>query len=144
MCELNSEDALRATSERFYAAVQDVLQGDVASMLAIWAQSDQASYCDPRGEIVVGWHALEAYWRQAASSDATSPVKLTVSGGIEHAVVTSDLAYVVALEEVCQVGASSVMRARATHVYRCEARADGGWRLLHRHADAKPAVSEQT
>ena len=140
---MNSEHGLRATSEQFYAAVQAVLQGDAAPMLAIWVHSDEASYCDTRGEIVVGWHALEAYWRQAASSNVASPVKLTATGQIKHAVVTSDLAYVVALEEVRQEGASSVMRTRATHVYRWEEHVDGGWRLLHRHADAAPKVSEQ-
>ncbi len=140
---MSIEHGLRATSERFYAAVQAVLQGDVAPMLAIWVHSDEASYCDTRGEIVVGWPALDAYWRQAASRNAASPVKLTATGQIKHAVVTSDLAYVVALEEVRQVGASSVMRTRATHVYRREERMAGEWRLLHRHADAAPKVSEQ-
>jgi ketosteroid isomerase-like protein len=112
-------------------------------MLAIWVDSDESSYCDTRGEIVVGWHALEAYWRQAASSNDASPVKLTATAQIKHAVVSSDLAYVVALEEVRQVGASTVMRARATHIYRREEQVNGGWRLLHRHADAAPKVSEQ-
>jgi hypothetical protein len=114
---LNSEHSLHVTAERFYVAVQSVLQGDATPMLAIWLQSDEASYCDTRGEIVVGWHALEAYWRQAASRNAASPAKLTATGQIKHAVVTSDLAYVVALEEVRQVDAPSVMRTRATHVY---------------------------
>lgn len=72
---MNSEHGLHATAERFYAA----------TMLAIWAHSDEASYCDTRGEIVVGWHALEAYWRQAASSNAAFPVKLTATGQIKHA-----------------------------------------------------------
>lgn len=57
--------------------------------------------------------------------------------------MTSDLAYVVALAEVRQVGVSSVMRTRATHVYRWDERVDSGWRLLHRHADAAPKVSEK-
>lgn len=68
-------------------------------MLAIWAQSDKVSYCDTRSEIVVGWHAFEAYWRQAASSNATSPVKFRAVDQFKQAVVTSDLAYVVTMEE---------------------------------------------
>jgi ketosteroid isomerase-like protein len=138
---MNTDHGLRNTTERFYAAAQAVLQGDVVPMRAVWLHSDEASYCDTRGEFVIGWPSLEAYWRQAASSNAASTAKLTATGQIQYAVATADLAYVVALEEVRQLGASSVMRTRATNVFRRDA--NGGWRLLHRHADAAPKVNEQ-
>jgi ketosteroid isomerase-like protein len=136
---MSDDHGLRAASDRFYAAVQAVLRGDAAPMLALWSQDDEVSYCDTRGEIVTGWPSLDAYWRQAAAANAADAT-LTATGLVHRAVVAGDLAYVVALEEVRQTGATSVMRARATNVYRREAAA--GWRLLHRHADAAPRISE--
>jgi ketosteroid isomerase-like protein len=136
---MSDDTSLRATSDRFYAAVQAVLRGDAAPMLALWSRDDEASYCDTRGEIVLGWPTLEAYWRTAAAANAADAT-LSATGLIQRAVVTGDLAYVVAVEEVHQAGATSVMQARATNVYRREAAA--GWRLLHRHADAAPRISE--
>jgi ketosteroid isomerase-like protein len=133
------EHGLGDTSERFYAAVDAVLHGDEGPMLAVWSQSDEVSYCDPRGEIVAGWVALETYWRQAAAINAAAPAGIHATWQIKHAAVNGNLAYVVALEEVRRERDQSVMTARATHIYRRE---DGGtWHLLHRHTDAAPKVS---
>jgi ketosteroid isomerase-like protein len=134
-----NEPGLRDTSERFYAAAHAVLHGDKEPMLDVWSHSDDASYCDPRGEIVEGWAALEMYWRQAAAINAATPAGIQATAQIKHAVVNGNLAYVVALEEVTSERDQNVMSARATHIYRRE---DGGrWRLLHRHTDAAPSVS---
>ena len=51
---LSDEPELRETCERFYAASDAVLHGDEGPMLTVWSHSDESSYCDPRGEIVVG------------------------------------------------------------------------------------------
>jgi ketosteroid isomerase-like protein len=137
------EDGLHTTSERFYAAVHAVVRGDPAPMLAVWSHGEEASYCTPGSDIVLGWPALEAYWRQAAAANAVALVHITGSGQVLHAVVQGDLACVVTREEVRREGESSVMEASATLVYRREGGGDGGWRLLHRHADAAPKVSDQ-
>lgn len=132
------ERELRDTSERFYTAARAVLHGDEGPMLAVWSQGDEVTYCDPRGEIVAGWAALEAYWRQAAAINAAAPAGIWATAQIKHTVVNGALAYVLTLEEVHNERDQSVMMARATHIYRRE---DGGtWRLLHRHTDAAPAV----
>jgi ketosteroid isomerase-like protein len=134
------EQGLRDTSERFYAAANAVLQGDEGPMLAVWSQSDEVTYCDPRGEIVAGWAALETYWRQAAAINAAAPAGIWATWQIKHTVVNGTLAYVVTLEEVHNERDQSVMTARATHIYRRED--DGIWRLLHRHTDAAPKLSQ--
>jgi ketosteroid isomerase-like protein len=140
---MTDEQALRATAEQFYMAVHAVLRGDPAPMLAVWSQSEEASYCTPGGEIVLGWPALEAYWRQAAASNAAALVRVTGSGQLLQAVVQGDLACLITREEVRREGESSVMEARATLVYRREEGAVGEWRLLHRHADAAPKSHER-
>jgi ketosteroid isomerase-like protein len=135
---MTNEDELPAASDRFYAAVRAVLQGDARPMLAVWSHREDASYCDTRGEIVRGWPALEAYWMEAAAINAAASSRPSASGQMVHSVVNGNLAYVVALEEVRNAGGSNVMRARATFVYRWEADGVDEWRLLHRHADAAP------
>jgi ketosteroid isomerase-like protein len=132
------EQELRNASERFYAAAHAVLHGNEGPMLAVWSHSDEVSYCDPRGELVSGWMALEMYWRQAAAINAAAPAGIQAIGQIKHTVMSGNLAYVVALEEVRSERAQSIMTARATHIYRQED--GGGWRLLHRHTDAAPRV----
>ena len=134
---MTDEHGLRDTSERFYAAVRAVLHGDEGPMFAVWSPSDEVSYCDPRGEIVAGWMALEPYWRQAAAINAAAPAGIWATWQIKHTVVNGNLAYVVALEEVHHERDQSTMTARATHIYQRE---DGIWRLLHRHTDAAPKV----
>jgi ketosteroid isomerase-like protein len=105
-------------------------------MLALWSHGEDASYCDTRGEIVMGWPALEEYWRRAAAINAAAPGEISATSQITHAVVNGDFAYAVALEEVHKEGESSVMLARATLIYRREK--GGDWLLLHRHTDAPP------
>jgi ketosteroid isomerase-like protein len=139
---MTNEDEVHTMAERFYTAANSVLHGDAAPMLAVWSHSEDASYCDTRGEIVTGWLALEQYWRQAAAINAEAPGQITATSHIVHAVLTGDLAYVVALEEVHKEGESSVMLARATLIYRREDEDPGGWRLLHRHTDVAPKIRE--
>jgi hypothetical protein len=56
---MTNEHEVRSTSEQFYTAAKAVLRDDAAPMLAVWSHREDASYCDTRGEIVMGWPALE-------------------------------------------------------------------------------------
>src|SRR5258707_189259 len=44
------EDDVRRASQRFYQAVNGILGGDAAPMLAIWSRADDTTYCDTRGD----------------------------------------------------------------------------------------------
>lgn len=136
---MTDHDDLLNISARFYDAVGAVLQGDFAPMLALWSRADDVSYCDTRGQIIRGRPALEDYWRRAAELNASAPVRLIVTGEVQQDVIGSEMAYVVTVEQVRREGEPGVMTARATNIYRREA---GGWRLLHRHADAPPSMAE--
>ena len=52
---MTNENDVRTTAEQFYTAATAVLHGDAEPMLAVWSNSEEASYCDTRGEIVRGW-----------------------------------------------------------------------------------------
>ena len=114
------EIGLRDTSERFYAAAHAVVHGNEGPMLAVWSHSVEASFCDPRVELVAGWGALETYWRRAAAINAAAPAGIRATWQIKHTVVNGNLAYVVALEEVRHERDQSIMTARATHIYQRE------------------------
>src|SRR5689334_10145957 len=111
------EDDVRRVSERFYQAVNGILGGDAAPMLAIWSHADDTTYSDTRGEIQRGWAALEGYWRQAAERNADAEAKLTTTARERAMYATADLAYTVMIEEVRQTDGAFVLAARATNVY---------------------------
>ncbi len=136
---MTDDAGVREASARFYAAVNEILDGNPAPMLRIWSSADDASYCDPRGEVQLGWAALEAYWQNAAAANADAPVRLSAVEQLLQVVVSGDLAYTVAREEVRREGDSAVLQTRATNVYRRE---NGEWRMIHRHADAPPAITQ--
>src|SRR5690349_9544093 len=58
----NLEDATAA----FYAALNDLLAGDVEPMLALWSHADDVTYMSPFGELLVGWEAVRASWQGQA------------------------------------------------------------------------------
>jgi ketosteroid isomerase-like protein len=134
-----AEETLRAASAYFYEAVNAVLRGDDAPMRVIWSHAADTTYCDPTGAIVGGWEALRAYWERAATLNRAAATRISASAELVALMVLGDLAYIIVREHVTVVqadGATTTMIARATNIYRRES---GGWRLLHRHADAAPA-----
>jgi ketosteroid isomerase-like protein len=133
------EEALSAASADFYEAVNAVLRGDAALMLAIWSHAADTTYCDPTGAIVSGWEALHAYWERAASLNRTAATRISATAELVALTALGDLAYTLTREHVTVAqadGITTTMIARATNIYRRES---GVWRLLHRHADAAPA-----
>jgi len=135
------EDDVRRASQRFYQAVNSILGGDAAPMLAIWSRADDTTYCDTRGEIQRGWAGLEGYWRPAAERNAGAEAKLTTTAREQAMYATAALAYTVMIEEVRQSDGTFVLEARATNVYRREG---GEWHVVHRHADAPPRTAPQS
>lgn len=127
-------DALRTASRRFYEAANAVLRGDAAPMLALWSADDDVSYATPGGEIVSGAAALRVYWERAAQANVETPGIITAGGEDAATRIVGTIAYTVTVERIIihQGAAASHLHARATNVYRLE---DGGWRLLHRHAE---------
>ena len=133
--------AVRQASERFYIAVNHVLRGDPAPMMAAWSRSPEATYVDPRGAIQLGWDSLQAYWEEAARLNLGSPVRISATPGELLIRVGGDLAYTVGIERVRVEREDGVtgFEARATNIYRREG---GEWKLIHRHADPGHEVAE--
>ena len=122
------------------AALDMIVKGDAEAYKALYSDSEEITLANPFGGIAHGrGEVIEALDR------AASNFRDGHTTGIEAIewLVTPDLAYTLEVERyVAKVGGSSDLRdvaLRVSCMYRLE---EGGWRLLHRHAD--PRVGPQT
>ena len=129
-----AEQFLAEMLPRQRAAEQAIHNGDVEPRLALWARTDPVTLFGAKlsGS---GWADLEPIFRKVASSFSNSA---EYDFEVVAAGASGDLAYTVGYEHnrVKVDGEPRTYTLRATHVYR---RADGQWRIVHRHADVPPA-----
>ena len=130
----DDENHPHAVAQRFYDAVNHVMSGDAAPMLELWSEQDDVTYFDPRGEIHRGRDALVSYWERAASTNRETPGAIGVTA--KHVAIHADdlLLSTVTVEHIMinGEGQASRQQARATNVYRREAR---DWRMVHRYSE---------
>ncbi len=120
------EDATRA----FYVALNDVLGGNVAPMLAVWSHADDVTYMSPFGELLVGWEPVRASWEAQADQRLGGQVE---PDELRH-FVSDALGFVVGIERgsVDVGGVATVVDIRATSMYRVE---DDRWVMIGHHTD---------
>jgi NAD(P)H-dependent FMN reductase/ketosteroid isomerase-like protein len=106
------------------------VRGDVGPLLQIAARVEPATFFSPKGDASQGAAALRERYAQDAKTfghDGTTELEVLQSGS------SGNLAFWSGLQHA-QIGADkSKMTLRVTEVYRFE---DGGYKLVHRHADA--------
>ena len=132
-----TEDGVREASDRFYAALLSMLNGDAAPMADVWAHDTGVSTMHPLGGREVGWDAVRGSWEGAAQAFD--------GGGIEvsdlEVSVLGDVAYTTGIEHVdATLGGKSLhFDIRATNIFRRE---DGEWKIVHHHTDLDPPLQE--
>ncbi len=130
-----AEDDIRATSIRFYSALNRMLNGETASMIEIWAHDPTVTTMHPIGDRQVGWDKVRQSWEQFAGIATGGEVRLrdqliTVAGevawerGVERGQV--DLA-----------GERLTVEQRVTNIYH---RRPDGWKIVHHHSDPSPEM----
>jgi uncharacterized protein (TIGR02246 family) len=126
--------AARVAAGSFYEAVNQVMQGNAAPMLALWSDRDDVTYLDPRGIVHHGRQALATYWERGAEANRSAPgaisarpehVQVHVSGALLCAITIEHI-------QIMRDGRPTRHQARATNVYRNE---EGRWRMIHRHSE---------
>jgi ketosteroid isomerase-like protein len=132
---MSAEDEVHATAERFYAALNGVLNGDAKQMADVWSQTADATTMHPIGGRQVGWDQVWSSWQQVAEIASGGSVKL----GDRLIRVVGDAAYELGTEHVDATLAGQPVRreVRVTNIYRREA---GTWRIVHHHVDAAPEM----
>ena len=132
-----AEDEVRQASDRFYAALTRMCNGDAGPMDAIWAHSADVTTMHPMGEREVGWEQVWPVWQQAATVFSAGQVRLRD----QLIRVGTDLAYEVGVEEgeATLAGERVTLNQRVTNIYRREG---GEWKIVHHHSDPSPAAND--
>ena len=132
-----AEDEVRQASERFYAALNRMLNGDAGPLSEVWSHEADVTTMHPIGGRQVGWEQVRPVWEQVAHICSGGQVRLDDqllrTGG--------DLAYEVGTErgQATMAGQTVTFDHRVTNVYR---RVAGGWKIVHHHADISPEMQE--
>ena len=129
------EIELAMVLEQARSAAASMRSGDPGPYSRCWTSSDEAALSGAWGATDKGKAVTDTCrWIGSHYASGTGPVSL------EQAVVASgkDLAYTVGFERgpvSIDGGPVREMAMRVTQIYR---RVDGGWKLVHRHADFTP------
>ena len=132
-----AEDEVRQASDRFYAALNRMANGDASPMSAVWAHSGDVTTMHPIGVREVGWDQVRPVWEQVASMCSGGQVRLH-----EQLIrVGTDLTYELGVEdgEITMAGERVAFNERVTNIYRREG---GEWKVVHHHTDASPAMND--
>jgi len=131
-----TEDEVRQASERFYVALNSVLNGDLRPMVEVWSHGSDVSVMHPFGERALGWEEVRASWEQATQAFSDGQAALD---DLVVVPIADDAAYTLGTEPgQAKLGGESVrIDWRVTNIY---CREGGGWKVVHHHTDLSPAV----
>lgn len=123
-------DTVRKASDRFYEALEQLLNGDAEPMAAVWSHRDDVTTMHPIGGREVGWDVVSEPWKMVASLSEDGSV--TRRDQLVRA--NGELAYELTTEaaSVKLSGRPLEVELRATNVYRLE---DDEWKIVHHHTD---------
>ncbi len=132
---MSTEDEVRKASERFYAALNRMLNGDASPLADIWSHSAAVTTMHPIGGREVGWDKVAEAWGQVAKLASDGQGKLSD----QLIQVAGDMAYEVGVEQAQfkLAGQQVSIKQRVTNIYRRET---GAWKIVHHHTDVSPAM----
>jgi ketosteroid isomerase-like protein len=119
--------------DEYHRAGLEITNGNPEVYKSLYSRSDDVTLANPFGPPVRGWSNVSATLDRAAENYRDGEAV-----GFENVstVIAGDLAYTVEIESYrARVGGAQELTpvsVRVTSVFRRE---DGGWKLLHRHAD---------
>jgi len=119
----------------FYDAFE---RGDLAAMMAVWAESDDVVCVHPQGPRLVGFEAVREGWAQIFAG----AVRLRVQAAEAQRFDGATVAVHTLVEVVAPVSGGASGSVHATNVYELT---EGGWRMVVHHASpmAEAAAPEE-
>jgi len=135
-----AEQGIRDTNDKFYAALNEMLAGNLELMNAVWLHADDITDMGPFGDRLVGWDAVSAEFNKEAAMKLGGKVvckDLLVYAG-------TDMGYTVCVEEgenMSAEGKPVLVKFRATNIFRLE---NGQWKLVHHHTDLSTPLQQAT
>jgi ketosteroid isomerase-like protein len=132
---MSSEQEVRESSAQFYAALNNMLDGNADSLAAVWSHSATVSTLHPIGGSQAGWDEVRGSFEQVAQLATGGRVDLRD----QSLQVEGDVAWEVGVEQgqATLAGERIVIAQRVTNIYRREPE---GWKLVHHHTDISPAM----
>ena len=132
---MSTETEVRKASEKFYAALNRMVNGDAGPLVDIWSHRAAVTTMHPIGGREVGWDAVRGSFEQVARLSSDGKVGLKD----QFIQVVGDVAYEVGIEhgQLKIAGQQVTIGHRVTNIYRREA---GLWKTVHHHADVSPAM----
>lgn len=135
---MSTEQTIREFVDRFYAALNGVLNGEPAPMLELWSRGAEATVMHPDGERQMGCEEVRGAMHAWAAGVRHGHIE---PRGVSVRMLTGDVAVVSAVEtgRGTIAGETVEVEGRATLVIRRDA---GQWKAVHHHVDAAPRVRE--
>ena len=136
MTEMEDFDA---AIDRYHLAAAEFIKGNPEPYKALFSQGDDVTVANPFFPVARGWEHVADRMERASSRWSEGEIV-----GFENVAkyATSDLGYIVEIEQFrAKLGGSKEavpVALRTTSILRRE---NGGWKILHRHAD--PITTEQ-
>lgn len=132
---MTPEDEVLAASEKFYEALNRMLNGDAGSLEEIWSHGPTVTTMHPVGGRELGWDQVRKSWEQVAQVTTEGQVRLSE----QFIQVTGDLAYELGVEHAQFTLAGQPVRGdcRVTNIYHRES---GAWKIVHHHTDISQAM----
>ena len=134
---MSAKDEVRKTSQRFYAALNHMVNGDARDMAEVWSHRADVTTLHPVGGRQIGWKQVADSWNGVAEISSNGTVTLKD----QHIRVIGDVAYELGIEHVEMTLAGKQIQGggRVTNIYHRE---DGTWKIIHHHTDTDPAMQE--
>lgn len=127
--------SVSAAHDDLYAALNVMLTGDAAPVLAVWSAADDVTYAGPFGGFTSGRAGIVEAFEASAAMHLQGRIEVTDVQMVE----SGDMGYTVCTEHgIDHVvdGQPVNLTHRATNIFRREA---DGWHLVHHHTDASGA-----
>ena len=131
-----SREKVKQNSERFYAAMNNMFEGNAEPMSEVWSHAPDITYVDSFGTMYVGWPSIEETLKRFAKTKTGS----RVSAADLEINLRDELAYTWCIENWRdKTGDPNGTKLHANNVFRRE---NSEWKLIHHHNDQGLAVKK--
>jgi ketosteroid isomerase-like protein len=134
---ISAQDEALKASEKFYAALNRLLEGDAGPMSDSWSHSAAVTTMHPLGGQEFGWPEVRKSFEQVGKLASGGRVTLAD----RHLQVVGDVAYETGIERgQAKLGSQQfTIDQRVTNIY---SRESGTWKIVHHHTDTSAAMVE--
>ena len=132
---MSTKDDVRKASQQFYAALNNMLDGDMGPLAEIWSHGEEVTAMHPIGGRNTGWKDVQEAFMGVSQIASEGQVKL-----VEQTIqVDGDMAYELGIEkgQAVLAGQDISINNRVTNIYRREA---GAWKMVHHHTDVSQGM----